>query len=109
MSSDERRATPRFQPKPENRIHYAGRSSEIRDLSLKGLFVFDPDPFPVGTEMAFTLLAGHQEIQMQGIVQRSLDRDGMAIEFVELSSESKRRLRIYFASLVLYPGLVEKV
>lgn len=104
--SVERRATQRFQPKPGNHITYAGRSADIRDLSLEGVFVFDPDPFPVGSEMAFTLRAGQQDILLQGIVRQSLDQEGMGIQFTDVSSESKRRLRIHIAGLVLFSGIM---
>lgn len=102
MSTIERRATPRFQPKPGNHVIYAGRIVEIRDLSLEGVFVFDSDPLPAGSEVAFILRAGSQDIFLQGIVRRSLDEMGMGIEFVDVSSESKRRLRIHIAGLVSF-------
>jgi len=104
MSPQDRRATPRFQPKPGNHIAYGERSVVIRDLSLEGVFVFDSDPLPVGSEIIFTLRAGDQDISLQGVVRHSVDQQGMGIQFTNVSPVSKRRLRIYIASLVSAPG-----
>ena len=104
MSPQDRRATPRFQPKPGNHIAYGERSVVIRDLSLEGVFVFDSDPLPVGSEIIFTLRAGDQDISLQGVVRHSVDQQGMGIQFTNVSHVSKRRLRIHIASLVSAPG-----
>jgi hypothetical protein len=108
MSSEDRRATQRFQPKPGSRVHYGATAAAVRDLSLEGVFVFDSDPLPVGSEIIFTLRAGDQDITLEGVVRHSVDQDGMGIQFTKVSPGSKRRLRIYIASLVSAPGLVLK-
>ena len=108
MSSKDRRATQRFQPKSGNHIAYAATSAVIRDLSLEGVFVFDLDPLPVGSEIIFTLRAGDQDISLEGIVRRSLDQEGMGIQFTKVSPESKRRLRIHIATLVPVCGKLVK-
>jgi hypothetical protein len=107
MPPKDRRATPRFQAKPENHITYGDRSAPIRDLSLEGIFVLDPDPLPAGSELTFTLRAGHQDITLEGIVRHSVVDVGMGIQFTTISAESKRRLRIHIASLVSAPGQLE--
>lgn len=108
MTQGDRRKTPRFLPKPENRILYHDRSAPIRDLSLEGVFVLDPDPLPAGSEIAFTLRAGQTDIELEGIVRHSEVDVGMGIQFVNLSAVSKRRLIIHIASLVSAPSqLVE--
>jgi hypothetical protein len=104
MPLKDRRATPRFLAKPENYITYDERSSPIRDLSLEGVFVLDPDPLPVGSEIAFTLRAGLTDISLEGIVRHSIVDVGMGIQFTSLSAVSKRRLIIHIASLVSAPG-----
>jgi hypothetical protein len=104
MSPEERRGTPRFQPKPQDLVYYGDISAVIRDLSLDGVFVMDPDPLPVGSEIAFTLRAGDVDIALQGIVRHSVDQQGMGIQFTELIPVSKRRLRIHIASLVPAPA-----
>ena len=104
MPQKDRRATPRFLAKPDNHIVYGDRSAPIRDLSLEGVFVVDPDPLPVGSEVAFTLRAGHQDITLDGIVRHSVVDEGMGIQFVNVSAVSKRRLIIHIASLVSAPS-----
>jgi PilZ domain len=108
MPSKDRRATPRFQPKPGNHIIYGDSSAVIRDLSLEGVFVFDSDPLPVGSEIVFTLRAGDQDISLEGVVRHSVDDQGMGIQFTNVSPVSKRRLRIYIASLVSAPSQLDK-
>jgi len=108
MSDKDRRTTQRFQPKSGNHITYAATSAVIRDLSLEGVFVFDLDPLPVGSEIIFTLRAGDQDISLEGIVRHSLDQEGMGIQFTKVSPESKRRLRIHIASLVPVCGKLVK-
>ena len=108
MSPKGRRATRRFQPKPENRIIYGATSASIRDLSLEGVFVFDPDPLPIGSEIMFTLRVGDQDISLEGVVRHSVDQQGMGIQFMKVSPVSKRRLRIHIASLVSAPSQIEK-
>jgi hypothetical protein len=106
MPIKDRRATPRFQAKPENRITYGDRSAPIRDLSLEGVFVLDPDPLPAGSELSFTLRAGQTDISLEGIVRRSEVDVGMGIQFTNLSALSKRRLIIHMASLVSAPSQI---
>jgi hypothetical protein len=107
MPTKDRRATPRFQPKPEDHVTYGERSLIIRDLSLEGVYVFDADPLPAGSEIFFTLQAGHQDISLQGIVRHSEEQRGMGIQFANVSPESKRRLRIHIATLVSAPSHIE--
>ena len=82
---------------------YGVTSAAIRDLSLEGVFVFDSDPLPVGSELSFTLQAGGVDIALEGIVRRCVDQEGMGIQFTKVSSVSKRRLTIHLASLVSAP------
>ena len=109
MPMEDRRATSRFQPAPEDRVFYGERFAPIRDLSLEGVFVCDPDPLPVGSEVMFTLRAGGQDITLQGIVRHSLDQEGMGIQFTALTAVSKRRLRIHIATLVTAASHIMKV
>ena len=109
MPEKDRRATQRFQAKEENRIFYGERSAPIRDLSLEGVFVLDPDPLPVGSELSFTLRAGHQDIALDGIVRHSVIDLGMGIQFTNVSAVSKRRLIIHIATLAPAPGQLADV
>jgi PilZ domain len=106
MPPKDRRATPRFKAKPENHITYGERSAPIRDLSLEGVFVLDPDPLPAGSEISFTLRAGKTDISLEGVVRHSVVDAGMGIQFTNLSAVSKRRLIIHIASLVSAPGQI---
>ena len=108
MPQKDRRATTRFQAKPGNVAIYGETSGVIRDLSLEGVFVFDPDPLPIGSEITFTLRAGDQDISLEGVVRHSVDQQGMGIQFTKVSPVSKRRLRIHIASLVPAPWQLEK-
>jgi hypothetical protein len=107
-SQKDRRATQRFKPKPGNRLTYGATTGEIRDLSLEGVFVFDADPLPVGSEVAFTIRAGEQDIALEGIVRHSVQQEGMGIQFTNVSSVSKRRLIIHIASLAPAPSQTVK-
>jgi hypothetical protein len=104
MSPEDRRASPRFQPKTEDRVAYGERSAVIRNLSLEGAFVVDSDPLPVGSEIVFTLRAGEQDISLEGVVRHSVDQQGMGIQFTKVIPVSKRRLRIHIAGLVSAPS-----
>jgi hypothetical protein len=104
MPGTNRRSTQRFESKLGNRITYGVTSAAIRDLSLGGIFVLDPDPFPVGSEITFILRAGNQDIFLDGVVRHSLDQEGMGIQFTKVSPESNRRLRIHIASLLPAPS-----
>ena len=108
MTSKDRRATPRFQPKPGIHVTYGVTTGVIRDLSLEGVFIFDSDPLPVGSEIIFTLRVGDQDISLEGVVRHSVDREGMGIQFTKVSPVSKRRLRIQVASLVSAPSQLVK-
>ncbi|MGH9679113.1 MAG: PilZ domain-containing protein, partial [Candidatus Acidiferrales bacterium] len=95
----DRRATLRFQSKPGCKFTYGLATAEIRDVSMDGIFVLDPDPLPAGSELAFTILTSGSEIALEGIVRHVEDQVGMGIQFVNVSIVSQRRLRIYIASL----------
>jgi hypothetical protein len=107
-SSGDRRASQRFQAKPGNRLTYGATAADIRDLSMEGVFVFDADPLPVGSEIMFTLRAGDQDIELEGIVRYTADQEGMGIQFTNVSSVSNRRLKIHIASLAPAPSHMVK-
>lgn len=109
MSKKDRRTVQRFLAKPDDCILYDERSAPVRDLSLEGVFVLDPDPLPAGSEIVFVLRAGHQDISLEGIVRHSVDQEGMGIHFTKVSAVSKRRLIIHIASLAPAPYQMETV
>ena len=108
-SDRDRRAVPRFQPKPGDELIYGVTSAVLGDLSLEGAFVLDADPLPVGSEIMCTLRAGGQEISLEGVVRHSTDQEGMGIQFTSVPAVSERRLRIHTASLVPAPGRLVKI
>ena len=109
MGKKDRRLIQRFLAKPGDCILYDERSAHVRDLSLEGVFVMDPDPLPVGSEIVFKLRAGQQEIELEGIVRHSVDQEGMGITFTKIPAVSKRRLIIHIASLAPAPYQMETV
>jgi len=109
MAQKDRRTIQRFQAKSGDFIFYDERSAPVRDVSMEGIFVFDPDPLPVGSEIAFTFHAGHSEIWLEGIVRHSVDQQGMGIHFTKIPPLSKRRLIIHIATLAPAPFALESV
>jgi len=92
------RRTPRYPAKPGTYVVYVEGTGAIRDLSMNGVFVLDSEPLPVGTSITFSLRTGAHDIALKGIVRRSV-AEGMGIQFVEISPEARRRLRLYVAGL----------
>jgi hypothetical protein len=103
MAKKDRRMIQRFQAKPDDFILYDERSAPVRDVSMEGVFVLDPDPLPVGSEIVFIFRAGHQDISLEGIVRHSVDQQGMGIHFTKIPAVSKRRLIIHIATLAPAP------
>jgi hypothetical protein len=109
MTPFDRRAVPRFQPKPGDEILYGATSAVVGDLSLEGAFVLDSDPLPIGSEIMLTLRAGGQDISLEGVVRHSVDQEGMGIQFTNIPAVSQRRLRIHTATLMPAPGHPVKI
>ena len=66
-ASNDRRSNQRFQAKPGSRILYGATSADIRDLSVDGVFVSDPDPLPVGSEIIFALKLASRKFRWRGL------------------------------------------
>jgi hypothetical protein len=95
MTTDNKRSSPRVQTSPGNYVIYVEGSGSIRDLSLTGVFVVDSDPLPVGTTINFELRLHTCSLPVKGIVRRFIPEQGMGIQFVQLSPESKILLKSY--------------
>jgi hypothetical protein len=99
MAEKDKRGAPRYMPKAGAHIVYVEGSASLRDLSENGMYVLDPEPLPDGSNVKFALRLGTFDIELQGIVSRSVAGPGMVIHFTDLAREAKRRLRIHLAEL----------
>ena len=86
---------------------YTGLRSVVRDLSLGGAFIEDPEPFPEGR--LFKIQVQSPSIQgtfiAETIVRRAEWNVGMAVEFVSLSEEANRRLQELLERVTVPPGI----
>ncbi len=101
MGQDERRTSPRFKAKQGSHIVFVEGFATIRDLSLNGVFVIDPEPLDAGTKIKFSLRLGTNDIQLQGVVIRCEPAKGMAIQFTDITREALRRIKIYVSELAV--------
>ena len=99
----DKRVSPRFHVRPEERALYAGGAWRIRDLSVGGAFLEDPDPLPVGRTLYLELHLGKERLPCNGVVRRSIPREGMGLQFQNLSLKTKNRLERYLNSLAKSP------
>lgn len=107
----EGRASPRFLMSPGNYVLYVEtgsgatwRSGAIRDLSLHGVFVVNSNPLPAGTNLTLGLRLSTQAIPLKGVVRRSVDGEGMGIQFTSVASEVKNRLETCLSGLAERAG-----
>jgi hypothetical protein len=98
MTEKEKRASQRFKARPGDNVNYVEGAGAIRDLSLEGVFVLDAEPLPVGSIVRFSIRLGNETVMFQGIVQRCVEKQGMGIQFKEMSKEARRRLRLHIAT-----------
>ena len=94
-----RRASQRFKAKPGSIVSYVEGAGAICDLSMDGMFLVDSEPLPVDTKITFSLMLGSETVSLQGIVRRTVAREGMGIQFTEVSRELRRRLVVNLACL----------
>ncbi len=100
MTGKENRAFPRFLVSTDTCAIYGEGAGAIRDLSLGGVFVVDPEPFPIGTSLNIELRFGDHAIPAQGVVRRSVPGVGMGIQFLEISPAVRARLKLYLLDQV---------
>jgi hypothetical protein len=99
MSADEknRRLNPRVESE-EISIQYLSPIPRVRDLSADGLYVLDPRPFQRGQTVEFRLTFGSGEpMVVSGMVRRVEPGKGMAIEFIHIGADARRRVKEYIA------------
>ena len=99
MTEKDKRDSLRFKARPGDNVYYIEGAGAIRDLSLTGIFVLDAEPLPVGTTITFSLRLGNETVLFEGIVTRSVDGEGMGIQFTKMSREARRRLQLHTREL----------
>ena len=90
---------PRFPVAPQDYAIHTGRSWRIRNLSLSGAFIEDREPLESGKTVYLELHLGQERIPCQGIVRRSVPREGMGVQFENIGPETKDRLERYLNTL----------
>jgi len=99
LTASDKRTTPRFEVGNGVYVVYVEGSGAVRDLSLNGAFILDPQPLPVGEHLRLDLRMGHVSVLTDAVVRRCVPGQGMGVEFLNVNPEGKRRLRIYIADL----------
>jgi hypothetical protein len=90
---------PRFRVGPQDYAIHTGRSWRIRNLSLSGAFIEDREPLEPGRTIYLELHLGQERIPCQGIVRRSVPREGMGVQFESIEPEARDRLERYLNTL----------
>lgn len=107
VTGPERRRTPRLPAELGMHVILRGESAPVRDLSLGGIFILDPDPLPVGTEIEFELHLGEETLALKGVVRRIVLPVGMGVQFRDLTADHRTRLEHHLARL-LQAGATER-
>ncbi len=66
--------------------------SRVGTLGLGGLFIFTPEPPPVGEALTLFFEAPDRSIRARAIVRESMPGKGMGIEFTSIEAEARARL-----------------
>lgn len=100
MGDRENRSYQRFLIRTGSCLLCGEGSGAIRDLSVGGMFIAYPGAFPVGTTFDIELRLGDQEIPVGGIVRRCIPGEGMGIEFQDMSSAVRARLKTFLVERI---------
>jgi hypothetical protein len=73
--------------------------SRVSDLNLGGLFISAPDPAPLGTVLTLLLSVPEGEIRARSTV-RSVNAEGMGVEFTAITKADEARLQALVARLL---------
>ncbi len=92
----ERRAQARVQSPSPLYADYPGLESVIRDLSTAGAFIEDERPLPIGRRFTLRLRGPSLSapLEVTAVVRRVEPQVGMAVEFVSMSEEALKALRL---------------
>ena len=95
MASDDinRRLEPRVVGE-EISVQYLSPVPRVRDLSTSGFFILDPRLFQRGETLEFRLTLGSAKpFVVTGMVRRVEPGVGMAIEFIRIDADARRRVK----------------
>jgi hypothetical protein len=99
MASDDinRRLEPRVAGE-EITVQYLSPVPRVRDLSTSGFFILDPRLFQRGETIEFRLTLGSAKpFVVTGMVRRVEPGVGMAIEFIHIDADARRRVKEFIA------------
>lgn len=86
-------------------VEYVAPSPHVRDLSISGCYILDPRTLQLGQPIQLRIRFDSGEpIQVGGMVRRVDSGVGMAVEFLQMDADSRRRLKEYL--LKASPGSV---
>lgn len=93
-SDHERREDLRKPPARPLWVEYPDYTPRVRDLSLSGAFIEDSRPLRPGRIIRIHITdRAAPPLEMKAMVRRVVPEQGMTVEFVEMSDETRRRLR----------------
>lgn len=72
---------------------YVGGSGAIRDVSIKGVRIADPEPLTVGTRFDLRLHLDGEVLSCCGVVRRAVAGRGMGVELVDMMAAEREGLR----------------
>ncbi len=102
----DRRTEPRLQVRPLS-VEFPDLQPRVRNLSLSGLYIEDPRPFPRGRIVRLKIWLGDQEsIVVRAMVRRVDEGAGMSLEFVEINDADRQRLRSFLGPSADSDGLL---
>jgi hypothetical protein len=99
MKERNKRAYPRVQARRGHHASFPGGSGGIRNVSVGGVMLNDPDPLLPGAPIRMNLHLGLEVVWCDGVVRRSETARGMAIEFANLAPIARSRIERYVMQL----------
>ncbi len=79
-------------------VQYLSSVPRVRDLSTSGFFILDPRPFQRGETIEFRLTLGSAKpFVVTGMVRRIEPGVGMAIEFIRIDADARRRVKEFIS------------
>jgi len=80
------------------RVEYVAPGPRVRDLSLTGIYLVDSRTLQRGQPIDLLLRLGDAEpIQIQGMVRRVDPGEGMAVEFIQVDTAGRRRIKEFIS------------